>query len=356
MAQRAQIYQPMGAKAPAEDPLKSLSPGASVVSDLDGCPPQDICYWDFAKDHAQVVASLNAFLDKARATEALFAKGYDGDSAMKAAMEASEALWRVEIDGGSIVCNSDIWAEGVTQIPHDWRTRGVDTAMQDPCDRDGKPISLKVAPVGPAFTTPSSSGSTSSTPTNASSALAASLALDPAKSTPVEVAVVAKATGGAPPYRYQWTGARSDSGERAIYAAPKSAAEQATASVKVTDAAGAVATATLPLAAPKIAVNLIKTSPASNQIRVGETVSFAVELKADGKTIDPAGYTLRWEPNTQAHFAQAEGLGVKTNSATFSRLGKVKVWVVALAKAGGALATVGESQQIELDVSASILR
>ena len=164
------------------------------------------------------------------------------------------------------------------------------------------------------------------------------------------IAVAATVSGGKPPYAYEWNGARSSANDRALYDVPLPGDDKARARLQVKDASGAIASAELALAAPKITMNLIKTSPASNQVHVGETASFAVKLTADGKPVDPKGYTLRWEPNTEAHFTKAEDLGVAANDATFTRLGKVKVWVVALARAGGALATVAESQQIELEV------
>ena len=258
----------------------------------------------------------------------LFAHDYADDDAYAAVMQAYDNAW-----GGQDVFTPK------------WRSDGLRIPEPNPCDNN-RVTTLVLAPTASS----AALNAISSPPVEKTAPLAVALAVDSRGARADTIAVAATVSGGKPPYAYEWSGARSSANDRALYDVPLLGDDKARARLQVKDASGAAASSVLPLAAPKITLNLIKTSPASNQVRAGQTVSFAVELKADGKPVDPKGYTLRWEPNTQAHFTNAEDLGVAANNATFTRLGKVKVWVVALAKSGGALATVAESQQIELEV------
>ena len=151
-------------------------------------------------DHAGLLTRLQAFLDKAKTAETLFAKPYDGAGGYVAAMQASEALWKASTRLSNSGPTPDVlqisgnsW-QGQAQIDRDWRTKGIDTTLTYPCEDDSGPVPLKLAPVGPAI--PSTS---TSPPTSTATALSASLAVDPATQGQAELMVLATASGGARP-------------------------------------------------------------------------------------------------------------------------------------------------------------
>ena len=62
-----------------------------------------------------------------------------------------------------------------------------------------------------------------------------------------------------------------------------------------------------------------------------------------------AQYTYRWQPNPEVTFTPVEG-SVPQGAAVFTRLGPVKLWVDVLQAVGARLATVTQSDQIEITV------
>ncbi len=329
ISQLDSIYQGFGVSTTPQ----MLPPAGSgnVVSDLEGNPigSRKECAMQMDREYAEQAAKAKEFQAKATAAEALFSRSYDAGSGYAAAMQAFDALW-----------------QGQSQFARNWKTAGYDRVVHNPCDQPPNDNTrLKLAPVGAAPTKPQSAA-------DKKPALSVALQIDTATKGKGEIDVLAKATGGVAPYRYRWTGARSDNGERAIYAAPIGKNAKARAAVQLTDAAGGTASAEIDLQPVLLSFKLTKTGPAGSELAVGAEASFAVELTGDGQAIDPAKYTLRWEPSTEAYFKKAEGSGVVANSASWPRPGKVKVWVIALQQDGGKLSTVGESNQIELSVTA----
>lgn len=320
------IYAEFAKTAPAKP--TGERPSGNVVTDLEGNDAWSryACVTRMDQERSTRLASLEAFLAKAKAAETAFAAAYDGADKATAAVRAYDALWPA------------------TDISADWRAKGAETSIRNPCQDNAKPVTLKLPPGGPAPSAPPAAA-TPDQPV----APRVTLALDPAAARKGEIAVVASAAGGKPPFNYQWTGALRAAGERAVYAAPVGAGAKARAVVKATDAAGATATAELALEPAKVEVFLTR-SDGGASVRVGQKVSFSARVTVDGKPTDAAGFVLRWEPSSEAKFERAEGDGVAANAATFARIGKAKVWVVALQRVGATLATAAESAQIEIDV------
>jgi hypothetical protein len=223
-----------------------------------------------------------------------------------------------------------------------WKTRGWTQTFPDPCGGPSVTATLPPAsvPAGPVATA-------------TDLGLAAKLAFDPKTLGRPEVEVVAEAVNGEAPYKFEFPGAIRATETRATFAAPFGKDPTAKASVRVIDAKGRVAIAELPLEPALVTVELTKLQPSGTELAVGDSATFTVRLRSEAGPLDAKDFVLRWEPSTEVRFAGAEGLGVADNSATLLRPGRTRIWVVALHTEGGALATVAESQQIELEAVAS---
>ena len=89
-----------------------------------------------------------------------------------------------------------------------------------------------------------------------------------------------------------------------------------------------------------------KTSPPGEQAACREQGGFQRQgCRWKGRT----AYTYRWQPHPEVTFDKLDSTSPDV-SATFTKPGKVKVWVTVLEKKDGALATAGESDQVELEI------
>lgn len=92
----------------------------------------------------------------------------------------------------------------------------------------------------------------------------------------------------------------------------------------------------------------------SAPIILGQPAAFRATITAsDGKPV-PAGLVYRWQPTPEVAFAPIEGASA-TGRATFGRPGRTRVWVEVLQRAGDALRTLAESNQVEVEVGAPTL-
>ncbi|WP_148208394.1 tetratricopeptide repeat protein [Solidesulfovibrio magneticus] len=218
--------------------------------------------------------------------------------------------------------------------PSNWREAGIKETLTPPCGK-APARSLSVAASG--------GGKASSLRVTLKADGQSAAAGSPMK-------VTAEASGGKSPYRFLFLDAQSSKDNVAVYALPAGKWELF-ASVQVIDAENQTASAELRLEMAPIKLELHKKSPSGNSLAVGEQAAFEARLTSQGKPVEAGQYVIRWEPSTEARFSKSEGLGALANTATFARPGKVKVWAVALQKAGSVLTTAAESNQIELDVA-----
>ena len=93
-------------------------------------------------------------------------------------------------------------------------------------------------------------------------------------------------------------------------------------------------------------VEITKTSPSENKLPVGSKAAFSARV-VDGAP--GVAYTYQWQPHPEVTFDKLDSTSPDVN-ATFTKPGKVKVWVTVLEKKDGALATAGESDQLELEI------
>ena len=320
----ADAYAGFRARAPAASTGKTAD-GNATVTDLEGNTPPDpaACRYTIDSDEHAALNRIAIEIDRVLAAR----KGLTTFSPEWTVYEPAMRGWdQTSIDEGR----------------NDWRKGGLTLTVKDPCGGPDATITL------PAVKTPDVAATQ---PVAAPEAISAKLALAPGAAG-MEVEVVATASGGRAPYRFDFVGARRADGPRATYARPATKNDTAEAVVKVTDADGRTATAKLPLTAAKVAVDLVQTEPSGRTVPVGGTARFRATTTVDRKPADPKAWVLRWDASSGVRFEAEEGAGVDANTATFQRPGKALIWVVALARDGAALRTAGESRQIEIEVVA----
>ena len=148
------------------------------------------------------------------------------------------------------------------------------------------------------------------------------------------------------PYSYNWTGnveGNSNSAAAQLETA-RPGKKTITVNVEGTIPPGS---ASLEYVVAPLKVRLTKISPAAGKIIVG----LPVELKADFISPLPAGLKLlyRWQPHPEEKFEPFEGNSNKTKL-IFASPGRKKIWVEVLAQGAGENITMGESEQLELEV------
>ena len=85
-------------------------------------------------------------------------------------------------------------------------------------------------------------------------------------------------------------------------------------------------------------------------VPVGGRARFKATVLIDGKPAEGA-YIYRWQPNTELVFSATESATASQTTATFTRLDeRQKLWVEVLERKEGRLATVGESDRLEIRV------
>jgi tetratricopeptide (TPR) repeat protein len=89
--------------------------------------------------------------------------------------------------------------------------------------------------------------------------------------------------------------------------------------------------------------------PAVNTpVPVGTKTGFKATLTSDGQPVK-GNFIFRWQPHPEIPFNRIDA-SVPDVSAVFPKPGRVKVWVQVLEKRDGALATLTESEQVEIEV------
>ncbi len=88
--------------------------------------------------------------------------------------------------------------------------------------------------------------------------------------------------------------------------------------------------------------------PESKPVPVGTKTGFKVTLTSDGQPVT-GNFVFRWQPHPEIPFSRLDAVETDV-TATFPKPGRVKVWVQVLEKRDGALATLTESEQVEIEV------
>jgi hypothetical protein len=157
----------------------------------------------------------------------------------------------------------------------------------------------------------------------------------------------ASVEGGIPPHRVTWSGEGSAKDNTFTFAKSRQpGAHIITATV--TDDDGVLAVASCTVIVDAVTVILEKTDPKKDAIELGGKASFKVTVKS-GKEDLRGKLVYHWQPHPEINFGE-ESENKSSLSVTFTRLGKTKIWVDVLKEIDGKLTTVGESNQITIDV------
>ncbi len=158
-------------------------------------------------------------------------------------------------------------------------------------------------------------------------------------------AAVENAQAADQPFTYTWSGNFSGKGDSVTFLASQPGKQTLTVAVK--GARYGLGSASVEFTVEDVSVKITKASPPGNSIAVGTEASFTAAVTVAGKAAKEIVY--HWQPHPEVAFTPYEGTEGKAK-ARFTRTGKVKVWVEALEKKDGTLATLGASEQIELEI------
>lgn len=160
--------------------------------------------------------------------------------------------------------------------------------------------------------------------------------------------LTAAAEGGAPGYAYSWTGTGDGKGSTFTFLNAR-APGSFTVSVTVTDSSGTTATASVKIEVEALTVKIEKTTPAGNLVAVGGEATFTATVMSGGKPAS-GSYRIQWQPHPEVEFNPFEDANQTT--AIFREPGTFHVWAQALQENGAVYSTVGESEQIAINVEA----
>jgi hypothetical protein len=160
------------------------------------------------------------------------------------------------------------------------------------------------------------------------------------------VKVVAKVSGGTEPYQLTWSGNHGKGSDPTEVLFAASTPGEHSLSVSVTDSEGKSASASVTLTLDTYKVEIALQGDA--KVTLGDSRAFTATVKA-GETVYSRKFEYQWEPHPEVVFEPHAGPENQT-TAKFTKPGPVKVWVAVLENKDGKMTTVGESDQIELEV------
>lgn len=171
------------------------------------------------------------------------------------------------------------------------------------------------------------------------------------------VDLTAKTSEGSGGYSWSWSGCAEEAGNDRAKAPFTQSCRPCTAGVTVTDQDGDTASDSLLVQCTALSVKLTKERPAENSLPVGDKAALLAEVFSGDQ---PAGgrFTYYWEPNPDVQYGgdpknpsyETSGGAQSRNTALFRQTGRTPVWVTVLKQVGETKVTVGESEQILIDV------
>jgi tetratricopeptide (TPR) repeat protein len=168
----------------------------------------------------------------------------------------------------------------------------------------------------------------------------------------------AAADGGVPPHTIRWSGDGEAKDARFTFVQTRQPGSF-TISATVTDSEGGTATASCTVVVDAVSVTIEKVSPAENTLPVGSRASFRAIVKSG--TGDARGeFRYRWQPHPEVQFGDERNPQFETTSpsatATYTKMGTFPMSVNVVKKLGDTWQTVGESNQIPMQIVAPKLR
>ena len=163
-------------------------------------------------------------------------------------------------------------------------------------------------------------------------------------------AVVENAKPEDAPYAYTWSGdveGQGDSGELKTGKPGKFKA-----SVTVDGARYSLGSATIEFEVADFSVTIERVGT-DGPVPVGGTASLKATLLSGDKPAS-GSYVYHWQPHPEVGFKDQESTG-NTTVATFTRTGNPGIWVQVLERKGNTLATIAESDPLEIEVIRPVL-
>lgn len=171
------------------------------------------------------------------------------------------------------------------------------------------------------------------------------------------VELTAEASEGSGGYRYDWGGCAQDAKDASAKVVNTRQCQACTANVTVTDQDGDSASDSLRIDCTALTVKLSKQRPVEDAIPIGGKAELFAEVLS-GDQPAAGSFTYYWEPNPDVQYGldaknpayETSGGSQSRNTAVFRRLGRTPVWVTVLKQVGETKMTMGESDQIAIDV------
>ncbi|HMK42844.1 MAG TPA: hypothetical protein VK445_01765, partial [Dissulfurispiraceae bacterium] len=171
------------------------------------------------------------------------------------------------------------------------------------------------------------------------------------------VTLQAEASEGTGGYSYVWSGCAQDAKDAQAKVVNTNACKSCAAGVTITDQDGESASASVTIQCNSVKVKLTKESPKENRIPIGGKATFFAEVFSGDKPFSGPTLFYVWERNPDAVFGDPKNPAYETsagsqtrNSATFRKIGTTPVWVKVLREMDGRKVTIGESEQIPVEV------
>jgi hypothetical protein len=171
------------------------------------------------------------------------------------------------------------------------------------------------------------------------------------------VELTAETIGGTGGYKWSWSGCAQDAKDASAKVVNTRTCTSCTASVTVTDQDGNTASDSLLIQCNNLKVKLTKESPKENKIPIGGKATFLAEVFSGDKPYSGPTLSYLWERNPDVLFGdpknpqyELKGGSQMRNSAIFKKTGTIPVWVVVRREIDGIWRTVGESEQIKIEV------
>lgn len=164
------------------------------------------------------------------------------------------------------------------------------------------------------------------------------------------ITLTASVEGGIPPHTYSWSGNGMAKDNTFTFANTREPGPHPiSVTVRDDDGGSATATCTVNVEAMTVKIELLDKE---RKIPIGESRNFRGTVMSGDKPARGDFYFL-WQPHPEIAFSPFEKTGgnLSGTRATFNKLGNFTVWVVAHTYKGNVKTTVGESEQITIEVA-----
>jgi hypothetical protein len=170
--------------------------------------------------------------------------------------------------------------------------------------------------------------------------------------------LTAETTEGTGGYKWSWGGCAQDAKDNTAKVVNTRTCTSCAATVTATDQDGNTASDSVTIKCNAMKVKLTQESPKDNKLPIGSKATFLAEVFSGDKLANGTFYYI-WERNPDVTFGddpknpryETKESAQSRNTAKFGKVGTIPVWVNVLKEIEGRKATIGESEQIQIEVS-----